>query len=267
MLLINIAVSVDSKLKITRRSGFLQLTDWIKQFFASDGRSSKSIWHQILWQLTRVLYCVYFHSKYCVWIGFGTTELCNKMSQPFVLYRPSTTSASSSTEDATSTAATVQPVSSQHEHLLTEIESSEGNLAGVLRWVSWHSKNCPHSARQTAMKTHAYTSLVRSLLAADQRYTAHVRVCSLYRVILSGLNHLQWSVYVVTLLRIFSCTQSLYVMYLHYNVYSSLLRPLYDSHEAEGNIMSSLEARIKAHEKTIEGMCNKHYRWAARSVG
>lgn len=56
------------------------------------------------------------------------------------------------------------------------------------------------------------------------------------------------------------CTVTLLVCPLHYNVCASLSRPLYDSHEAEGNIMSSLEARIKAHEKTIEGMCNKHYR-------
>ena len=40
----------------------------------------------------------------------------------------------------------------------------------------------------------------------------------------------------------------------------SVIRPLYDRHEAEGNFMGSIEARIKTHEKSIEGMCNKHYR-------
>lgn len=33
----------DSQLKISRRSGFLRMTDWLKEVLGSDGRSSKSI--------------------------------------------------------------------------------------------------------------------------------------------------------------------------------------------------------------------------------
>lgn len=56
------------------------------------------------------------------------------MSQPFVPYRPGqNASSASSVGDAKNSAADAQPPPTQHEHLLAEIESSEGNLAGVLR--------------------------------------------------------------------------------------------------------------------------------------
>ena len=58
----------------------------------------------------------------------------SKMSQPFVLYRPGQNAASSSSVgDAQNAATSVQPPSTHYEHFLTEIESYEGNLAGVLR--------------------------------------------------------------------------------------------------------------------------------------